>query len=177
MHGRCGCRDPHRDAAQAPIVTHDRQSFVDTNITGTLNLLEEAVLAGVNSFVFTSTTSAFGSALSPPEGSPAAWITEDLTPVPGNIYGVTKSAAEELCELFRRKHALASIILRTSRFFPAPDDRKPTRESYDDSNTEANEFSFFGESISRMPQPPICSPSSARPPPVSAGTSSVRSRR
>src|SRR5688572_8541802 len=29
------------------VITHSRQSFVDTNITGTLNLLEEAVSAGV----------------------------------------------------------------------------------------------------------------------------------
>jgi nucleoside-diphosphate-sugar epimerase len=36
------------------VVTHSRQSFVDTNVTGTLNLLEEASVAGVGSFVFTS---------------------------------------------------------------------------------------------------------------------------
>src|SRR3979490_2392387 len=88
------------------VVTHTRQDFVDTNITGTLNLLEEAAIAGVRSFVFTSTTSAFGSALTPPPGSPAAWITEDVTPVPRNIYGVTKVAAESLCELFHRNFAL-----------------------------------------------------------------------
>src|SRR5215208_169855 len=46
--------------------THSRQAFVDTNITGTLNLLEEAQAVGVQSFIFTSTTSAFGDALSPP---------------------------------------------------------------------------------------------------------------
>ena len=124
------------------IGTHDRKSFVDTNITGTLNLLEEAVLAGVKSFIFTSTTSAFGSALTPPEGSPAAWVTEDVIPVPRNIYGVTKNAAEDLCQLFHRKHALACIILRTSRFFPEQDDRKEMRESYDDSNAKVNEFLF-----------------------------------
>ena len=45
------------------VATHRRQDFVDTNITGTLNPLEEAVVAGVNAFVFTSTTSVFGSAL------------------------------------------------------------------------------------------------------------------
>jgi nucleoside-diphosphate-sugar epimerase len=50
--------------------THSRQDFVDTNITGTLNLLEEAVSAGIRSFVFTSTTSVFGDALTPPPGSP-----------------------------------------------------------------------------------------------------------
>src|SRR6266545_3298284 len=48
------------------IVTHSRQDFVDTNITGTLNLLEEAASAYVGRFVFTSTTSAFGGALTPP---------------------------------------------------------------------------------------------------------------
>ena len=42
------------------VATHSRQDFVDTNVTGTLNLLEEATSAGVASFVYTSTTSAFG---------------------------------------------------------------------------------------------------------------------
>jgi len=124
------------------VITHSRQSFVDTNITGTLNLLEEAVLAGVRSFVFTSTTSAFGSALTPPDGSPAAWVTEDVPPVPRNIYGVTKTAAEDLCELFHRKLRLNCLILRTSRFFPEEDDRKETREAYDDANVKANEFLY-----------------------------------
>jgi nucleoside-diphosphate-sugar epimerase len=84
------------------IATHRRQDFVDTNITGTLNLLEEAVAAGVGSFVYTSTTSVFGDALVPPAGAPAAWVTEDVVPVPKNIYGVTKAAAEDLCQLFHR---------------------------------------------------------------------------
>ena len=79
-------------------VSHFRQDFVDTNITGTLNLLEEASAVGVRAFVFTSTTSVFGHALTPPAGAPAAWITEDVVPVPKNIYGVTKLAAENLCE-------------------------------------------------------------------------------
>jgi UDP-glucose 4-epimerase len=74
--------------------THSRQEFVDVNVTGTLSLLEESVAAGIESFVYTSTTSVFGDALIPPQGAPAAWITEDVTPVPKNIYGVTKAAAE-----------------------------------------------------------------------------------
>jgi len=122
--------------------THSRQSFVDTNITGTLNLLEEAAIAGVGSFIFTSTTSAFGSALTPPPGSPAAWVTEDVRPVPRNIYGVTKTAAEDLCELFHRKLRLACVILRTSRFFPEEDDHEETRQAYDDGNIKANEFLY-----------------------------------
>lgn len=75
---------------------HSRQSFVDPNITGTLNLLEEAAAANVQAFIFTSTTSTFGSALTPPADAPAAWITEDVMLIPRNIYGVTKTAAEDL---------------------------------------------------------------------------------
>jgi nucleoside-diphosphate-sugar epimerase len=124
------------------LITHGRQSFVDVNITGTLNLLEEAASVGVGSFIFTSTTSAFGAALTPPAEAPAAWVTEDVTPVPRNIYGVTKTAAEDLCELFHRNHGLACLVLRTSRFFPEEDDRKETRQSYDDGNVKANEFLY-----------------------------------
>jgi UDP-glucose 4-epimerase len=124
------------------VSTHRRQEFVDTNITGTLNLLEEAVSAGVKSFIFTSTTSAFGNALTPPADAPAVWVTEEVTPVPKNIYGVTKTAAEDLCELFHRKQRLACLILRTSRFFPEEDDRKETREAYHNDNIKANEFLY-----------------------------------
>jgi nucleoside-diphosphate-sugar epimerase len=124
------------------VSTHSRQSFVDTNITGTLNLLEEAVSAGVKSFIFTSTTSAFGNALTPPVEAPAAWVTEDVTPIPKNIYGVTKTAAEDLCELFHRRWRLPLLILRTSRFFPEEDDNGETRQAYQDGNVKANEFLY-----------------------------------
>src|SRR2546427_2048736 len=124
------------------IATHTRQDFIDTNITGTLNLLEEAKAAGVGAFIFTSTTSVFGRALSPPVRAPAAWITEDVAPVPKNIYGVTKLAAENLCELFHRVDGLSCLILRTSRFFPEEDDCKETRQSYEDANVKINEFLY-----------------------------------
>ncbi|MDP9159656.1 MAG: NAD(P)-dependent oxidoreductase [Acidobacteriota bacterium] len=122
--------------------THRRQDFVDTNITGTLNLLEEAVTAGVESFVYTSTTSVFGDALVPPSGAPAAWITEEATPLPKNIYGVTKSGAEDLSQLFHRNHDLACIVLRTSRFFPEEDDNIRVRSICQDANVKANEYLY-----------------------------------
>ncbi|MBO0808428.1 MAG: NAD(P)-dependent oxidoreductase [Actinobacteria bacterium] len=122
--------------------SHRRQAFVDTNITGTLTLLEEAAAAGVRSFVFTSTTSAFGRALTPGPGEPAAWITEDVAPVPRNIYGVTKTAAEDLCALAHADLGLPVIVLRTSRFFPEPDDRDEVRAAYQDQNIKANEFLY-----------------------------------
>jgi len=123
--------------------SHERQAFVDTNVTGTLTLLEESVAAGVAGFVFTSTTSAFGRALTPgAAGAPATWLTEDVVPVPRNVYGVTKTAAENLCELVHRDHRLPVVVLRTSRFFPEADDRDEVREAYEDANIKANEFLY-----------------------------------
>jgi UDP-glucose 4-epimerase len=122
--------------------SHSRRDFVDANVTATLNLLEEAVAAGVGRFVFTSTTSAFGRALTPETGEPAAWITEDVVPRPRNVYGVTKTAAEDLCELVHRDHGLPVLILRTSRFFPEPDDRDEVRTAYLDLNLKVNELLY-----------------------------------
>jgi len=124
------------------VATHARQAFVDVNVIGTLNLLEEAVAAGVRAFVFTSTTSTFGRALVPPPGRPAAWITEDVVPVPKNIYGATKVAAEDLCELVQRDHRLPCIVLRTSRFFPEGDDDPHARSAYDGDNLKVSEFLY-----------------------------------
>jgi nucleoside-diphosphate-sugar epimerase len=122
--------------------SHGKQAFVETNVAGTLTLLEEAVAAGVGSFVFTSTTSAFGRALTPGAGEPAAWITEDVVPRPRNIYGVTKTAAEDLCELVHAEHGLPVVVLRTARFFPEGDDSDEVREVYPDGCVKANEFLY-----------------------------------
>jgi UDP-glucose 4-epimerase len=124
------------------IATHSRQDFIDTNLTGTLNLLEEASATGVEAFIYTSTTSVFGRALVPPPGAPAGWITEEVTPVPRNIYGVTKTAAENLCELFHHNQGLRCVVLRTSRFFPEDDDNRKVREAYADANAKANEYLY-----------------------------------
>ena len=130
------------------LATHSRQAFVDVNVTGTLTLLEAAIDAGVSAFVYTSTTSVFGDALRPAQNEPAAWITEEVQPVPRNIYGVTKLAAENLCELFHRAHGLPVIVLRTSRFFPEPDDDPAARELYEVANAQANELTHRRADIS-----------------------------
>jgi nucleoside-diphosphate-sugar epimerase len=124
------------------VATHSRQAFVDTNVTGTLNLLEASIRNNVRSFVFTSTTSTFGDALTPPRGAPAAWITEEVVPIPKNIYGATKVAAEDLCKLFHRNEKLPCLVLRTSRFFPEEDDVAERRSAFEDQNLKLNELLY-----------------------------------
>lgn len=138
------------------VATHSASDFVETNVSGTLALLEAAVSAGVRSFVFTSTTSAFGHAMRPDPGLPAVWVTEELRPVPRNIYGVTKTAAEDLCELVHREHGLACLILRTSRFFPEEDDDAATRREYAHGNVKANELLFRRVEIEDVVQAHLC---------------------
>jgi len=122
------------------VATHSRQDFVDTNVTGTLSLLDSARDAGASAFVFTSTTSAFGRALTPGPEDPAAWITEDVRDRPKNIYGATKTGAEALCDLAAHRDRLPVVILRCARFFPEPDDSADARASFSDANLKANEF-------------------------------------
>ena len=45
------------------VATHTQQQFVDTNISGTLTLIEAATAAGVAGFVYTSTTSVYSKAV------------------------------------------------------------------------------------------------------------------
>jgi UDP-glucose 4-epimerase len=124
------------------VVTHSRRDFVDSNVSGTLAVLEASLEARVSAVVFTSTTSVFGAAMRPGESEPAAWVTEDVVPVPQNIYGVTKLAAEELCQLFYRTKGLPVLVLRTSRFFREIDDDAALRAGYDDLNVKVNEYLY-----------------------------------
>jgi nucleoside-diphosphate-sugar epimerase len=65
-----------------------------------------------------------------------------VVPIPKNIYGVTKVAAEDLCRLFHRNQRLPCIVLRTSRFFPEQDDVPAMRDSFDDDNLKVNELLY-----------------------------------
>jgi len=139
----------HAGALHKPHVATDPASkFIDVNVQGTLNLLEEAAAPGspVDRFVFTSTTSLMISQEirdAHKRGVESAfWIDEEMTELePRNIYGVSKLAAEHLCRMVHGATGLPIVILRTSRFFPEEDDM--SHEIIQSGpNTKANEFLF-----------------------------------
>jgi len=117
-----------------------RQAFVETNVSGTLALLDAAADAGVRAFVMSSSTTVFGDALVPAAHEPAASIDESVVPVPKNIYGATKAAAEDLCQLAFRNQGLPCVVLRVSRFFPEADDTPDAHEGRCDDNVKADEY-------------------------------------
>lgn len=130
----------HGGALHKPdIIRYPACTFVEVNVSGTLNLLEAAVAAGHDRFVMTSTTSLMiSSAIRQELGAAAVWLDETSGPLePRNIYGVTKLAAEGLCRIAHLESGLACVALRTSRFFPEEDD---THRALSGENMKANEL-------------------------------------
>ncbi len=139
----------HSAALHKPqMSTHSKQQFIDVNVLGTQNLLESAIRHKVKSFIFTSSTSTFGNALSSGDKKSAVWVNEDLRPVPKNIYGVTKCAAENLCQIAHQESGLNCIILKTSRFFAKEKVMKHAIPGFSEENIQAIEYLYRRANIS-----------------------------
>jgi len=136
-------------------VAHTRQDFVDTNISGTLNLLEEAVSAGVKSFVFTSTTSVFGHALTPPSRCAGGVdYGGGRNPSPKTSMALQKLAAENLCQTAPTRAVVACIRSQDVALFPEDDDNRNGTVYFDEANLKVNEVSSIGAQTSRMSSVP-----------------------
>jgi len=98
---------------------YSKAAFVETNIQGTLNLLEAAKQHGLSKFIYTSSTSIYGTAMV--DEQQAVWVDEQLKEQPRDIYDITKQAAEQLCKDFYEVDGLQTCSLRVSRFLPEPD--------------------------------------------------------
>jgi len=81
------------------------ESFVDTNIKGTLNLLQAARETGVEKFFHTSTSEIYGTARQTP-------MDENHPATGQSPYAATKIAADAMAEAFRRSYNLPLTILR-----------------------------------------------------------------
>ena len=84
----------------------DPQLYIDTNITGTHNLLSSAHNAGISRFVFASSSSVYGLSKVVP-------FSEDL-PLPQTLspYAATKLAGEHLCGNYAHLHGMRVVCLR-----------------------------------------------------------------
>lgn len=90
------------------------QKFWDVNVTGTQNMLEASLAAGVKRFVHGSTIGVYGTAL---QGS----VNEKSQVEPDNIYGVTKLEGEKLVASFHDQ--IPTVIIRISETY-GPGDRR-----------------------------------------------------
>jgi nucleoside-diphosphate-sugar epimerase len=83
----------------------DFATYVSRNVLATQVLLEAARDVDLTKLVYASSSSVYGNA----ECYPA---TEELRPQPISPYGVTKLAAEHLCELYRVGFGVPTVSLR-----------------------------------------------------------------
>lgn len=80
--------------------------YAETNITGTLNLLEEARAHGVRQFVFGSSSSVYG------ENEKVPFAEDDPIFKPISPYAATKAAGELLCHTYSHLHGMRCVCLR-----------------------------------------------------------------
>jgi nucleoside-diphosphate-sugar epimerase len=109
-------------------LNYPREEFIETNINGTLNLLSACVVNGIKKFLYTSTTSIYGTAMV--NEKQAVWVDEDLTPQPRDIYDITKLTCELVCKDYFEKEKIETTVLRVSRFLPEDENTKANHRIY-----------------------------------------------
>ena len=92
-------------AGVRPSIQHP-QLYYDTNVSGTLHLLEAARVTGVERFIFASSSSVYGASKTVPF-SEDQQLTQTLSP-----YGATKVAGEFLCSTYSHLYQMRIVALR-----------------------------------------------------------------
>ena len=80
--------------------------YVDTNVTGTLNLLEFCRDQGITKFILASTSSVYGN--DAPQPTPETFNSNR----PLQVYAATKKSAEVLCHVYHSLYGLDVTVLR-----------------------------------------------------------------
>ena len=92
-------------AGVRPSIRHP-QLYYDTNVGGTLHLLEAARLTGIQRFIFASSSSVYGVSKTVPF-SESLHLTQTISP-----YAATKIAGEFLCSTFSHLYQMRIVALR-----------------------------------------------------------------
>ena len=97
-------------AAQLPGLDNEPESFFKNNVQSTFNLLESAKNLRAPRFIFASTMNVYG--------KPRYLPVDEKHPLePVNIYGLTKSLAENLFEFYAGNFGYRAVVLRFSGVF------------------------------------------------------------
>jgi UDP-glucose 4-epimerase len=93
-------------AAHLPQQEDSPFAHYDTNVMGTLNILEAAKETGVKKIVYSSSMSIYGREV---ESLP---VTEAHVSKPYDFYSLTKLQGEEICKLYAAEYGISCCILR-----------------------------------------------------------------
>jgi UDP-glucose 4-epimerase len=92
----------------------------ETNVLGTLNVLEAARQHKVSRVIYSSTSSIYGLKNSSP-------LVETMPRDCLNPYSVSKAAGEDLCQMYHSLYGLQTVIFR---YFNVYGERQPTKGQY-----------------------------------------------
>ena len=95
-----------------PALTHE------VNVTGTLNVLQEATKCGVKRFVLASSTAVYGDVKSLP-------VREDAVLRPISPYAASKAACEAYCSAFAGCFGLEAVVLRFFNVYGPRNENSP----------------------------------------------------
>lgn len=109
---------------------HTPREFYDLNLTGTFNVWQAAIAHRVRGVVFSSTMGVYGETRRPATDDEVVFLDETMPLLPGDIYGWTKLAGEELARYHLREHDIPSVAMRYGMFVPEPFFRSGVRLLY-----------------------------------------------
>jgi UDP-glucose 4-epimerase len=133
-------------AAEARIqpTIEDPTLALQTNMMGTLNVLEASRLNGVKRVVYSSTSAAYGLKNNPP-------MVETMMSDCLNPYSVAKRAGEDLCKMYYTLYGLETVSFR---YFNVYGERQPTKGQYapviglfQKQNREGNPMTVVGDGL------------------------------
>jgi nucleoside-diphosphate-sugar epimerase len=96
--------------ASVPRSIDDPVLVNEVNVGGTLTMLEESRHAGVKSFVYAASSSAYGESEKLPK-------REDMLPAPLSPYAVSKLVGEHYCSVYAKVYGLPTISIRYFNVF------------------------------------------------------------
>src|SRR5918993_3052329 len=117
--------------------------YTETNIDGTVNLLEAARGHGVRQFVFGSSSSVYG------ENEKVPFAEEDPVNRPISPYAATKAAGELLCHTYSHLFGLRTVCLRFFTVYGARQRPDLAIHKFTKLITEGKPIQIFGEGDTR----------------------------
>ena len=93
------------------------QDYWATNVTGTFNVYEAARHANIKRVVLCSTMGVYGESM---EALADAWayVSEQSSTLPTDVYGMSKLLCEEMARYYARKWGITTVALRLGMFVP-----------------------------------------------------------
>lgn len=117
--------------------------YADTNINGTLNLLQLAREFGVKQFVFGSSSSVYGVNCKVP------FAEDDPTRNPISPYAATKAAGELLCHTYSHLYNIRTVCLRFFTVYGARQRPDLAIHKFSQLITEGKPIQMFGDGTTR----------------------------